>query len=254
MLKIYNTIEKSLSEVRPIEEGVVKMYTCGPTVYRDAHIGNLRSYLMADWIRRALTAQGIEVIHIKNITDVGHMRQEMLERGEDKIIAAALEEGKTPAEIAEFYTQRFRADEEKLSIQPAHEFPKATDHIRRDARDIVEKPHRSPATPTKSTGTSISKWARFPDYGKLSGNIHEAELLEAVRSRRRPSQARPARLHPLEGRRAGAGPSSGPVPWGEGFPGWHIECSAMSIKYLGEKLSTYTPAGLTTSSPTTRVR
>ena len=100
MLKMYNTLEKTLSEVQPIEDGVVKMYTCGPTVYRDAHIGNLRSYLMADWIRRILTAQGLDVVHIKNITDVGHMRQEMLERGEDKIIAAAIEEGKTPAEMA----------------------------------------------------------------------------------------------------------------------------------------------------------
>ena len=83
-----------------MEAGLLKMYTCGPTVYRDAHIGNLRSYLMADWIRRALEAQGVRVNHIKNITDVGHMRQEMLERGDDKVVAAAIAEGKTPAEIA----------------------------------------------------------------------------------------------------------------------------------------------------------
>ena len=114
MLKVYNTLSRSLDEVKPVEPGVVRMYTCGPTVYRDAHIGNLRSYLMADWIRRILTAQGMDVVHIKNITDVGHMRQEMLERGEDKIIAAAIEEGKSPAEIAQFYTDRFLNDESKL--------------------------------------------------------------------------------------------------------------------------------------------
>ena len=107
MLKLYNTMTKTNDEIVPIEPGVVKMYTCGPTVYRDAHIGNLRSYLMADWIRRILELQGLQVIHIKNITDVGHMRQEVLEQGEDKVIAAALAEGKTAGEIAEFYTDCF---------------------------------------------------------------------------------------------------------------------------------------------------
>ena len=138
VLKVYNTLSRSLDEVKPVEPGVVRMYTCGPTVYRDAHIGNLRSYLMADWIRRILTAQGMDVVHIKNITDVGHMRQEMLERGEDKIIAAAIEEGKSPAEIAQFYTDRFLNDESKLQIRPANEFPKATDHIS-EMIEIVER-------------------------------------------------------------------------------------------------------------------
>ena len=88
------------------------MYSCGPTVYRRAHLGNLRSYLMADWIRRALECQGLTVIQVKNITDVGHMRQEVLEQGEDKVVAAAIAEGKTPAEIAQFYTERFENDEQ----------------------------------------------------------------------------------------------------------------------------------------------
>ena len=105
------------------------MYSCGPTVYRDAHLGNLRSYLMADWIRRGLQAQGATVEHVKNITDVGHMRQEQLEQGEDKVIAAAIAEGKTPAEIAHFYTDRFIRDERALNILPAGHLPKATDHI-----------------------------------------------------------------------------------------------------------------------------
>ena len=237
MLKIYNTIEKSLSEVRPIEEGVVKMYTCGPTVYRDAHIGNLRSYLMADWIRRALTAQGVEVVHIKNITDVGHMRQEMLERGEDKIIAAALEEGKTPAEIADFYTQRFRADELKLRIQPAHEFPKATDHI----QEMIEITERlvDEGYAYEVDGNVYFEVTKFPDYGKLSGNIHEAELLEAVRTEADPLKRDPRDFTLWKAAEPGR-MVKWDSPWGEGFPGWHIECSAMSIKYLGETFDIHT--------------
>ena len=237
MLKIYNTLEKSMSEVQPIEDGVVKMYTCGPTVYRDAHIGNLRSYLMADWIRRILTAQGLDVVHIKNITDVGHMRQEMLERGEDKIIAAAIEEGKTPAEIAEFYTQRFRADEDKLSIQPAHEFPKATDHIE-EMLEIVQKLVEA-GYAYEVDGNVYFEVSRFPDYGKLSGNIHEAELLEAVRVDADPLKRDPRDFTLWKAAEPGR-TVKWPSPWGEGFPGWHIECSAMSIKYLGEKFDIHT--------------
>ena len=237
MLKIYNTLEKSMSEVQPIEDGVVKMYTCGPTVYRDAHIGNLRSYLMADWIRRILTAQGLDVVHIKNITDVGHMRQEMLERGEDKIIAAAIEEGKTPAEIAEFYTQRFRADEEKLSIRPAHEFPKATDHIE-EMLEIVAKLVEA-GYAYEVDGNVYFEVSRFPDYGKLSGNIHEAELLEAVRVDADPLKRDPRDFTLWKAAEPGR-TVKWPSQWGEGFPGWHIECSAMSIKYLGDKFDIHT--------------
>ena len=111
VLHIYNTLTKSIDEIRPISPGRVTMYTCGPTVYRYAHIGNLRTYLMADWIRRILAAAGCAVYHIKNITDVGHMRQELVEAGGDKMILAALAEGKTVAEIAQFYADCFRRDE-----------------------------------------------------------------------------------------------------------------------------------------------
>src|SRR5439155_25246554 len=99
------------------------------TVYRYAHIGNLRSYLMADWLRRLLEAQGYSVKHVKNITDVGHMRQDMLERGEDKMISAALAEGKTPEQIAAHYTEEYMADQSQLNILPAHEFPHATTNV-----------------------------------------------------------------------------------------------------------------------------
>ena len=129
LLRIHNTLSGQKEEFAPVLPGRASIYTCGPTVYRHAHIGNLRSYLAADWLRRTLEALGFTVAHVKNITDVGHMRQEMLERGQDKVLAAALAEGKTPKEIAEFYTEAFLADERKLNIEPAHEFPKATENV-----------------------------------------------------------------------------------------------------------------------------
>ena len=237
MLKIYNTLTKEIDEVAPLEDGVVRMYTCGPTVYRDAHIGNLRSYLMADWIRRILSAQGLDVVHIKNITDVGHMRQEMLERGEDKIIAAALEEGKTTEEIAQFYTDRFLADEQKLRIQPAHEFPKATDHIQ-EMIEIVERLIET-GYAYEADGNVYFSVTQFPEYGKLSGNIHEAELLEAVRVEADPLKHDPRDFTLWKAAEPGR-MVKWPSPWGEGFPGWHIECSAMSFKYLGQKFDIHT--------------
>ena len=121
MLRLYNTLTKQVAEVEPLEPGVIKMYTCGPTVYRDAHIGNLRTYLMADWIRRAFEYQGLSVTTVKNITDVGHMRQEELERGEDKVVAAALEEERRRRRSPSFYTHRFLDDEAKLNIQRPNE-------------------------------------------------------------------------------------------------------------------------------------
>ena len=237
MLKIYNTLSKSLDEVATPEDGVIRMYTCGPTVYRDAHIGNLRSYLMADWIRRILSAQDLEVIHIKNITDVGHMRQEMLERGEDKIIAAAIEEGKTTAEIAQFYTDRFLADERKLRIRPAHEFPKATDHIA-EMIDVTEKLIEK-GLAYEAEGNVYFSVSAFPEYGKLSGNIHEAELLEAVRVEADPLKRDPRDFTLWKAAEPGR-MVKWDSPWGEGFPGWHIECTAMSIKYLGERFDIHT--------------
>ena len=179
MLQLHNTLTRRIERVSPLIKGTVTMYTCGPTVYRDVHIGNLRSYLMADWIRRALEVRGLAVTQIKNITDVGHMRQEMLERGEDKVVAASIAEGKTPAEIAQFYMDRFRSDEKKLNIQPAQHLPRATDHVQgmvEIVQRLVEKGYAY-----EVEGNVYFEVSRFPDYGKLSGNIQDTELLEAVR-------------------------------------------------------------------------
>ena len=213
------------------------MYTCGPTVYRDAHIGNLRSYLMADWIRRILETQGLAVTHVKNITDVGHMRQEMLDRGDDKVIAAALAEGKTPGEIAQFYTERFLHDEEQLNISAAHHLPRATDHIQ-EMVDIVQRLIEK-GFAFEVQGNVYFEVSKFPDYGKLSGNIFEDQLLEGVRVEVDPLK-RNQRDFTLWKHAEPGRDLKWPSPWGEGFPGWHIECSAMSIKYLGERFDIHT--------------
>ncbi|MCH9010590.1 MAG: cysteine--tRNA ligase, partial [Chloroflexi bacterium] len=237
VLSLFNTLTKSQDEVTPIEPGLVKMYTCGPTVYRDAHIGNLRSYLLADWIRRILEVQGLKINHIKNITDVGHMRQEVLERGEDKVIAAALAEGKTPAEIADFYTKRFLRDEGELNIIQAMEFPKATDHIV-EMVEIVERLVEN-GYAYEVEGNVYFEISKFSDYGKLSGNLADADLLEAVRVEADPLKRDP-RDFTLWKKAEPGRDLKWPSPWGEGFPGWHIECSAMSIKYLGKTFDIHT--------------
>src|SRR6267378_8679989 len=124
-LNIYDTLQRRVVPLTPQRTGEVRMYTCGPTVYRAVHLGNLRSYLLADWLRRAFESKGWHVTHVKNITDVGHMRQDAVDRGEDKVIAAALAEGKTPMDIAVTYEARFHEDERALAILPATMYPRA---------------------------------------------------------------------------------------------------------------------------------
>ncbi len=213
------------------------MYTCGPTVYRDPHIGNYRSYLMADWIRRALEFQGVSVRMVKNITDVGHMRQEVLELGEDKVIAEALARGMTPREIADYYTERFLEDELKLNILRADHFPKATEHV----GEMIAMTERLVAQGQAYDvqGNVYFDLSKFGDYGALSGNIREDELQEAVRV-----EADPLKRNPRDFTLWKLGEPGRDLvwdsPWGKGFPGWHIECSAMSIKYLGEQFDIHT--------------
>ena len=236
-LTIRNTLTHSLSEVVPLKRGSVGIYTCGPTVYRDAHLGNFRSYLMTDWVRRALEFQEIAVHHVKNITDVGHMRQEMLDRGEDKVIAAALAEGKTPQEIAQHYTEKFLSDERKLNIEPAHVYPRATAHVA-DMIAVIERLIEK-GTAYEAEGNVYFDVEAFPPYGMLSGNVDERGLLEGVRvevDRLKRRQRDFALWKAAEPGRELKWDS----PWGEGFPGWHIECTAMSIKYLGERFDIHT--------------
>ena len=237
-LRLYNTLTRTVDALTPMESGHMRMYSCGPTVYRYIHIGNLRTFTMADWIRRALVYQGLRVTHIKNITDVGHMRQEALDRGEDKLIAQALHEGRTPWEIAAFYTEAFHHDEERLNILPAHVFPRATEHVAEMIAMIERLLARGYAY--EVDGNVFFSVGAFPDYGRLSGNILENlgqgqhQMNENDPFKRAPEdfplwkKAEPGRMMAWES------------PWGLGFPGWHIECSAMSAKYLGAQFDIHT--------------
>ena len=236
MLSLYNTLTKQNDEIRPIEPGKIKMYTCGPTVYRYAHIGNLRTYMMADWIRRALTVQGLDVYHVKNITDVGHMRQELVEAGGDKMIMAALAEGKTIHEIAQFYADSFFQDEERVNILPAHVFPWATDHIP-EMVTMVEH-LMSNGFAYEAGGNVYFDVPQFPKYGGLSRNFG-GSLLEGVRAEADPLKRDPRDFTLWKAAEPGRD-VKWDSPWGEGFPGWHIECSAMAHKYLGEKFDIHT--------------
>ena len=236
MLRIYNTLSKRIEEIEPSQPGTVRMYTCGPTVYRDAHIGNLRTYLMADWVRRALLHHGLEVQHVKNITDVGHMRQELVETGGDKMILAALAEGKTVQEIADMYAGRFHRDEARLNILEAAVFPWASQHIP-EMISIVEtllaKGHAY-----ERGGNIYFDVPSFGGYGKLSRNTG-ADLLEGVRAEADPLKRDPRDFTLWKAAEPGRD-MKWDSPWGPGFPGWHIECSAMASKYLGQSFDIHT--------------
>ncbi|MEI6043538.1 MAG: cysteine--tRNA ligase [Chloroflexota bacterium] len=235
-MRIYNTLTRQLEELLPIEPGKFKMYSCGPTVYRYIHIGNLRTFTMADWLRRTLLYRGYEVLHIKNITDVGHMRIELLDRGEDKLIAQARKEGKTSTQIAAFYTQAFREDETALNILPAHIFPKATEHVPEMIEIVLGLLEKGIAY--EVNGNVFYNTKKFPEYGKLSGNQLEG-MLAGVRDITATDRINPEDF-PLWKLAEPGREMAWDSPWGRGFPGWHIECSAMSIKYLGEHFDLHT--------------
>ena len=236
MLRIYNTLSKHVEEIEPAQPGKVRMYTCGPTVYRDAHIGNLRTYLMADWIRRALLHHGQQVEHVKNITDVGHMRQELVETGGDKMLLAALAEGRTVQQIAAMYAGRFHRDEARVNILEAAVFPWASQHIP-EMVSIVEtllaKGHAY-----ERGGNIYFDVPSFSEYGKLSRNTG-IDLLEGVRAEADPLKQDPRDFTLWKAAEPGRD-LKWDSPWGPGFPGWHIECSAMASKYLGQSFDLHT--------------
>ena len=236
-LSIYDTLQRRVVPVIPERAGEVRMYTCGPTVYRPVHLGNLRSYLLSDWLRRTLEHFGNTVVAVKNITDVGHMRQDAVERGEDKVIAAALAEGKTPKEIAESYEARFHDDERRLGILPATHFPRATDHVPEMIVIVERLIARGLAYQVE--GAVYFAVKRFPGYGRLSGNIGEA-LRQGVRAELDPNKHDQADFALWKKAEPGRAALTWDSPWGTGFPGWHIECSAMSTKYLGERFDLHT--------------
>lgn len=235
---LYNTLGNTKQPFVPEDPRRVTMYSCGPTVYRDVHLGNLRSFLLADWLKRALRFLGYGVFHVKNITDVGHMRQELLERGEDKIVAAARKAGLSSRQIADRYTRSFLEDEARLNIIPADVLPRATEHIPHCIALIERLLDRGHAY--LAGGNVYFDVESFPDYGKLSGNLLPG-LIEAVRVEPDPHKRKPQDFTLWKAAEPGR-EMKWPSPWGEGFPGWHIECSAMSLHYLGERIDLHTGA------------
>jgi cysteinyl-tRNA synthetase len=247
-LSLRDTFSRSVRPVEPLEPGRVRMYTCGPTVYRYAHVGNLRSNLLADLIRRTLLYHGLDVFHVKNITDVGHLRDEGFDRGADPMLVQAGLESKTPAEIAAAYEAAFHADEALVNILPAHVFPRATEHIEDMLRlaEALEDAGYAYATPS---ATSTTTWRRSRIRAAVGNTPADLRPAIAATSSR---TSGPGRLRALEIGRAGPPPKWPTARWGEAS-GWHLECSAMAMRYLGPR-STSTRAASTTSSRTTRTR
>ena len=237
-LRIRNTLTRSVEPVEPLEAGRVRMYTCGPTVYRFAHVGNLRSNLLADLIRRVLLYHGLEVVHVKNITDVGHLREDEFDRGEDRMLVQAGLENKTSAEIADAYEAAFHADEALVNILPAHVFPRATDHITEMVALAEELEDRGHAY-TSDAGNVYYAVGSFPGYGSLSGNslddLRAGHRGEVEADKRDPADF--ALWKAAGPRRSLKWPTA---RWGDGFPGWHLECSAMARRYLGDRFDLHT--------------
>lgn len=232
-LLLYNTRTRKKEPFVPLFPDEVGLYTCGPTVYNYAHLGNLRTFLFEDVLKRVLLYNGYRVRHVMNITDVGHLTGDR-DLGEDKIEAGSRREGKSAWEIAEFYTRAFREDMARLNILEPTVWCRATENIPEQIaliRILEEKGY----TYRTSDGIYFDT-ARFPEYGRLSSQNLEA-LREGARVERNPEKRNPTdfalwKFSPPGVKRQMEWDS----PWGVGFPGWHIECSAMSLKYLGDRL------------------
>lgn len=228
-LFVYNTLTKKVEKFVPFKYPV-GMYTCGPTVYDFAHIGNFRTYIVEDLIKRTLMLNGYKVVHVMNITDVGHLTDDQ-DQGEDKVELSAQKEKKSAWEIAEFYTDAFLNDLKKLNILMPDYMPKATEHIK-EMIDLIKILEKKGYTYRTSDGIYFDT-SKLKDYGKLVGK--KIELIPGLRveigEKKNPTDFALWKFSPKEKKRQMEWDS----PWGVGFPGWHIECSAMSMKYLGEQ-------------------
>lgn len=237
---LYDTLTRSKKVFQPLDPARVTIYSCGPTVYKDIHIGNLRTFVMTDWIRRVLEYNGYSVYLVRNITDVGHLQNDSEERGEDKLEYEARRTGRSAYEIAAQYTHQYEADSAELNILPPHLSPKATEHIPEMLAMTEQLLERGLAYET--AGSVYYQVNRFPAYGQLSGNTVESlqtgasgrVQLEIAEDKRAPED------FALWKRGEASRQMNWPSPWGVGFPGWHIECSAMATKYLGEQFDIHT--------------
>lgn len=240
-LKLKNTLSGKIEEFSALQGKHVGMYNCGPTVYDYAHIGNMRAYIFADTLRRVLEWNGYTVNQVVNITDVGHLTSDA-DEGEDKIEKGASREGKSASEIIDLYTKVFLKDIRSLHIKVADEFPthfpKATEHIKEQIA-LIEILEQKGFVYQTADGVYFDT-SKFKDYGKL-GNINIAGLESGARVEENPEKRNITDFalwkfsKPEEKRQ-----QEWSSPWGIGFPGWHIECSAMSMKYLGETFDIHT--------------
>jgi len=234
-LRLFNTLTRKKEIFKPIKKGFVGVYTCGPTVYWYQHIGNLRSYVFSDILKRVLLYDDYKVKHVMNVTDVGHLTSDA-DEGEDKMEKAAQKEHKNAKEIADYYWGIFRQDFKKLNIVEPDIWPKASEHIKEQI-GLIRKLEKKEFTYKASDGIYFDT-SKLKNYGEMANmknqkleagkriNLGEKKnITDFALWKFSPSTLRP-----------GSGPKrqqEWPSPWGIGFPGWHLECSAMSLKYLG---------------------
>ena len=234
-MKIYNTLNRKVEEFIPHDDGIVRMYTCGPTVYHYAHIGNLRTYIFEDILEKGLNYLGYNVKRVMNITDVGHLQSDA-DTGEDKMLMGAKREGKTVYEIADFYTKAFFSDTEKLNIKTPEVISKASDNIEEYIK-IIEKLLDN-GVAYKSGDNVYFDISKASDYYKLSGK-DEKDLIIGARDDVKEDELK---RNPFDfalwftKSKFEDQAMKWDSPWGVGYPGWHIECSGISLKYLGEYL------------------
>ena len=238
---LYSTLSRSKNLFQPLNPERIGIYSCGPTVYKDIHLGNFRTFIMTDWVRRMLEYNGYNVFLVSNITDVGHLQNDTDETGEDKLENEARLTGRNAYDIAEHYTAQYLRDSDALNILPPHVRPKATDHIpemQALTEELIEK-GLAYTTPESNVYYDVS---RFPSYGQLSGNTvenlreggHGRQQMEVAEDKHAPED------FALWKRGSEDRQMNWESPWGTGFPGWHIECSAMATKYLGEQFDIHT--------------
>ena len=247
-MKLYDTSRREVVEITPLVPGVLKIYACGPTVYRDAHVGNMRTFLLTDLIKRFAQYQGLNVELIQNITDVGHMADDTglggIDEGqgdtEDRVLAQAKTESVDALSIARKYEDNFHKDLKLLNIQTATKYPRASESIElmiELIKQLIEKKHAY----VGKSGTVFFDAKSFSSYGQISGNKLD-ELQPGYRFEGKSDPDKKFHADWALWKHAGENRTqlTWETPWGRGYPGWHIECSAMSIKFLGNKIDIHT--------------
>jgi cysteinyl-tRNA synthetase len=235
ILKLYNTLTRKKEIFKPIKKSMVGLYCCGPTVYQNAHIGNMRAYIFEDILKRTLIYNKYKVKHVMNVTDVGHLTSDE-DSGQDKMDLAVKREKKTPKQIAASYSKAFFDDLKKLNILPTNIKPIGTENIK-DMIKVIKRIEKNGYTYQGKNGNVYFDTSKFKDYGKLARLKLDQQKAGAR------TEIDPNKKHPRDfvlwfsttGSKFKGHLQNWDSPWGKGWPGWHIECSAMSMKYLGEQ-------------------